>query len=61
MGLLKVGIDITKRKLAEDRLNADAEKILTAHEAEIAKGMMDYRKVFELTRQQLARERGFIL
>ncbi len=52
---------ITANMLAEDRLNAEVEKLLSAHEAEIAKGQMDYRKVFELTRQKLAKERGFVL
>lgn len=45
----------------EDKLNKDVEKLLSAHEAEIARGQMDYRKVFELTKQKLAKERGFVL
>ncbi len=52
---------ITANMVEEDKLNKDVEKILSAHEAEIAKGQMDYRKVFELTKQKLARERGFVL
>jgi len=47
--------------LAEDKLNKDVEKLLAAHEAEIARGQMDYRKVFELTKQKLAKERGIVL
>ncbi len=57
----KIGAVITDTMLAEDKLNAEVEKILSAHEAEIAKGQMDYRKVFELTKQKLARERGMVL
>ena len=45
----------------EDKLNKDVEKLLSAHEAEIAKEQMDYRKVFELTKNKLAKERGFVL
>ena len=45
----------------EDKLNKDVEKLLSAHEAEIAKENMDYRKVFELTKHKLAKERGFVL
>ena len=45
----------------EDKLNKDVEKLLSAHEAEIAKENMDYRKVFELTKNKLAKERGFVL
>ncbi len=52
---------ITKNMFEEDKLNKDVEKLLFAHEGEIAKGNMDYRKVFELTRQKLAKERGIVL
>ncbi len=57
----KVAELITQNMLEEDKITRDAEKLLAAHEAEIAKGQMDYRKVLELTRQKLARERGFVL
>ncbi len=57
----KIADIITANMVEEDRLNKDVEKILSAHEAEIAKGQMDYRKVFELTKQKLAKERGFVL
>jgi hypothetical protein len=52
---------ITADMQAEDKLNKDVEKILSAHEAEIAKENMDYRKVFELTKQKLAKDRGIVL
>jgi hypothetical protein len=52
---------ITRNMQEEDKLNKDTEKLLAAHEAEIAKGQLDYRKVFELTKQKLAKERGFVL
>jgi hypothetical protein len=52
---------ITADLAAEDRLNREVEKVLSAYEAEIAKGNMDYRKMFELTKQKLARERGMVL
>ena len=57
----KINEVITKNMLEEDKLNKDVEKLLAAHEAEIAQGNMDYRKVFELTKQKLARDRGFVL
>jgi hypothetical protein len=47
--------------LAEDKLNDEVKKLLAAHEDEIAKGHMDYRKVFDLTKQKLAKERGIVL
>lgn len=52
---------ITRNMLEEEKLNDDVKKLLTAHEAEISRGMMDYRKVFELTKQKLAKERGIVL
>ena len=52
---------ITANMQEEDKLNKDVEKLLAAHEAEIAKENMDYRKVFELTKQKLARDRGIVL
>jgi uncharacterized protein len=57
----KIAEVITADMLAEDSLNKDVEKLLSAHEAEIARGQMDYRKVFELTKQKLAKERGMVL
>ena len=57
----KINEVITKNMLEEDKLNKDVEKMLAAHEAEIARENMDYRKVFELTKQKLAKDRGFVL
>jgi len=57
----KIAEVITADMLAEEKLNKDVEKILVAHEAEIAKENMDYRKVFELTKQKLAKDRGIVL
>ncbi|HTG01477.1 MAG TPA: DUF507 family protein [Nitrospirota bacterium] len=57
----KIADIITADMQAEDKLNKDVEKLLAAHEAEISKGQMDYRKVFELTKQKLAKERGMVL
>ncbi len=57
----KIDEIITRNMLEEDKLNKDVEKMLAAHEAEIARGNMDYRKVFELTKQKLAKERGIVL
>ena len=57
----KVAEVILANMAEEDKLNKDVEKLLSAHEAEIAKEQMDYRKEFELTKQKLAKERGFVL
>jgi len=57
----KIADIVTTNMLEEDKLNKDVEKLLSAHEAEIARGQMDYRKVFELTKQKLAKDRGMVL
>lgn len=57
----KVAEVITADMLAEEKLNEEVKKLLAAHEAEIARGNMDYRKVFELTKQKLAKEKGIVL
>ena len=57
----KIAETITADMVAEDKLNEEVRKLLAAHETEISKGQMDYRKVFELTKQKLAKERGIVL
>jgi hypothetical protein len=57
----KIADVITADMMAEENLNKDVEKLLSAHEDEIARGQMDYRKVFELTKQKLAKDRGIVL
>jgi hypothetical protein len=57
----KIAETITADMIAEDKLNEEVKKLLASHEAEISRGQMDYRKVFELTKQKLAKERGIVL
>ncbi len=57
----KIAETITADMMAEDKLNEEVKKLLATHEAAIFKGQMDYRKVFELTKQKLAKERGMVL
>jgi len=57
----KIAEVITADMMAEEALNKDVEKILSAHTDEIAREHMDYRKVFDMTKQKLAKERGIIL
>lgn len=47
--------------LVEDRLNEEVREILKKYEPEIEKGRLDYRKLFELTKQKLVKERNIIL
>jgi hypothetical protein len=45
----------------EDRLNDEVREILKNHASEIEKGRMDYRRLFELTKQKLVKERNLVL
>ncbi len=45
----------------EDRLNEEVREILKGHASEIEKGRMDYRRLFELTKQKLVKERNLVL
>jgi hypothetical protein len=57
----KIAEVITADMMAEEALNKDVENILAAHADEIARENMDSRKMFELTKQKLAKERGIVL
>ncbi len=47
--------------MAEDRLNEEVRQILKKFEPEIEKGRLDYRKLFDMTKQKLIRERNVII
>jgi len=46
---------------AEERLDADARKLLLDHAKEIRGSSADYRQLLGKVREKLARDRGFIL
>lgn len=52
---------ITEELLLEDKLNEEIKELLKQYESEIEKNKLDYRKLFELTKQRLAKERNIIL
>jgi len=45
----------------EDRLNEEVRGLLKKYAPEIEKGHLDYRKLFDLTKQKLVKERNLIL
>jgi hypothetical protein len=47
--------------MVEDRLNEEVREILKKYDTEIERGRLDYRKLFELTKQKLIKERNIIL
>jgi len=47
--------------MVEDRLNDEVRVLLKKHESDIERNRMDYRKLFELTKQKLVKERNLVL
>ena len=45
----------------EDRVNEEVRQILKKFEPEIEKGRLDYRKLFDMTKQKIVKERNIIL
>ncbi|MEW6600867.1 MAG: DUF507 family protein [Nitrospirota bacterium] len=52
---------ILEELMAEDRLNAEVREMLKKYDAEIEKGRLDYRRLFEMTKQKLVKERNIVL
>lgn len=50
-----------KDLLAEDALDREIEGMLDEHSSDVDSGSVDYRKVFNMVKNKLARERGLIL
>ncbi|NJD56437.1 MAG: DUF507 family protein [Nitrospirae bacterium] len=47
--------------MVEDRLNDEVRVLLKKHETDIERNRMDYRKLFDLTKQKLVKERNLVL
>ncbi len=47
--------------MLEDRLSNEVRELLKKHETDIERNRMDYRKLFELTKQKLVKERNLVL
>ncbi len=47
--------------MVEDRLNEEVREILKQFEEEIENKRLDYKRLFDLTKQKLVRERNLIL
>lgn len=45
----------------EDKLNEEVRELLKKYTSEIEKGRMDFRKLFELTKHKLVKERNLVL
>lgn len=47
--------------MVEDRLNDEIREMLKQYDAEIEKGHLDYRKLFDMTKHKLLKERNIII
>ena len=47
--------------MVEDRVNDEVREILRKYTAEMEKGRLDYRKVFEMTKKKIIEERGLVI
>jgi hypothetical protein len=52
---------ILEELAVEERLNEEVREMLKSHASEIEKGRLDYRRLFELTKQKLVKERNIVL
>jgi hypothetical protein len=59
--LSEVSEIVLEELTVEDRLNEEVSELLKGHASEIEKGRLDYRRLFELTKQKLVKERNLIL
>jgi hypothetical protein len=52
---------ILEELMVEDTINDEVRVMLKQYDAEIEKGNLDYRRLFEMTKQKLVKERNIIL
>jgi len=52
---------IMEELMVEDRLNDEVREILKKHSPEIERSRLDFRRLFELTKQKIVKERNLIL
>lgn len=52
---------ILEELMVEDLLNAEVREMLKKYDSEIEKGRLDYRRLFEMTKQKLVKERNIVL
>lgn len=52
---------IMEELMVEDRLNDEVRELLKKHSTDIERGRMDYRRLFELTKHKLVKERNLVL
>ena len=56
-----IGDLILEELMVEDTINDEVRDMLKQYDSEIEKGNLDYRRLFEMTKQKLVKERNIIL
>lgn len=52
---------ITDELMVEDRLNEEVRQLLKKYESDIEKGRLDYRKLFDMTKQKLIKTKNIVI
>lgn len=52
---------MTQELEVEDRVNDEVREILKKFESDIERGRLDYRKLFDMTKQKIVRERNIVI
>jgi len=52
---------IMEELMVEDRLNDEVREMLKQFDAEIEKGNLDYRRLFDMTKRKILQERNIII
>ena len=52
---------IMEELMVEDRLNDEVREMLKQFDSEIEKGNLDYRRLFDMTKKKLIREKNIII
>lgn len=52
---------MTQELEVEDRVNEEVREILKKFESDIERGRLDYRRLFDMTKQKIVRERNLVI
>jgi len=56
-----IGELLLEELMVEDRLNEEIREMLKKYDSEIETGHLDYRRLFDMTKQKLVRDRNIII
>ena len=56
-----IGELLLEELMVEDRLNEEVREMLKKYDSEIETGRLDYRRLFDMTKQKLVRDRNIII